>query len=248
MSMRKRIIASIEARMTSTRLPGKVLMQCCGKPILDLLVERVKRSQYINEIVVATTVNGADDVLVEESKKLGIHYYRGDEYDVVERVVGAMQKYKAEIVVQLTGDCPLLDPEIIDQVVRLYMFNNFDYVSNTLIRSYPRGLDVQVSNLSILEESLRIARDAPQHEHLYLSIYENPDKYKLFNVFAPVELCRPDYRWTLDTLGDYNFIEAVFKNLYKSKPQFTSKDIIDFLKIHPEIVALNNDVEQKRVR
>src|SRR3990167_2257529 len=242
--MKKKIVASIEARMTSTRLPGKVLLPCVGKPMLELLLERVKRSKLIDHIVVSTTVNETDDEIIKLMKKLHIGYFRGSELDVVDRVVRAMKTEGANVVVQLTGDCPLLDASVIDQVILVYLYNNFDYVSNTLVRSYPRGLDVQVSSFEILEKSLKIAIDAAQHEHVYLSIYENHGKFKLFNVFAPPELCRPDLRWTLDTQADYEFIKAIYRNLYKNNPEFTSSEIIKFLDKHPEIIELNRDIRQ----
>lgn len=248
MVTQKKILASIEARMTSIRLPGKVLLPCVGKKMLELLVERVKRCHMIDQIVISTTVNTADDELVKLAKRLRVGYFRGSESDVVERVVLAMKSARADVVVQLTGDCPLLDPEVIDQVIRIYLYNNFDYVSNTLVRSYPRGLDVQVSSFEILEESLKIAKDSAQHEHVYLSIYENPDKFRLFNVFADPELCRPDYRWTLDTRTDYDFINTIYRHFYKKNPTFTSSDIIKFLEIHPEISEINKDIQQKPVR
>ncbi len=248
MTLNKHIVASIEARMTSTRLKGKILKHCVGKPMLELLIERVKRSNYIQDIVVATTNNLTDDATVDCAKRLGVRFYRGSEEDVVGRVTEAMIESKADIVVQLTGDCPLLDWNIIDQLIRIYLNNSFDYVSNTLIRSFPRGLDVQIASIDVLKESLRIAKDIPQHEHVFLSVYENPDKFKLFNLMAPADLCRPDLRWTLDTQDDFNFIEEIYKHFYKKNPEFTSKDIILFLKSHPEIIELNSDVIQKKVR
>jgi spore coat polysaccharide biosynthesis protein SpsF len=243
-----KIVATIEARMTSTRLPGKVLKPCLGKPMMELLVERVHRSRLIDEIVISTTVNRTDDVLVQCAQDLGVAHFRGSEDDVVARVVGAMEAAQADIVVQLTGDCPLLDWEVIDQLIRLYQANKFDYVSNTTVRSYPRGLDCQVVSLATLQESLRIAKDAPQHEHVCLSIYENPDRFRLFNVMAPPELCYPGQRWTLDTEADYRFLTTVYERLYPQNPAFTSADVLRLLRAHPEIEALNSDIQQKAVR
>jgi spore coat polysaccharide biosynthesis protein SpsF len=234
--------------MTSTRLPGKVLMPCLGKPMLDLLVERVRRSEYIDEIVVATTVNPPDDAIRDAAARLGIGCFRGDEDDVVGRVTGAMEASGAGIVVQLTADCPLLDPEVIDQLLRVHAANSFDYVSNTLVRSYPRGLDVQVASLAILRESLRLAEDGPQHEHLFLSVYERPERFRLFSLMAPAELCRPDLRWTLDTPEDYAFICRAYEALYPANPRFTSADLIRLCRERPEIPALNQDIQQKKAR
>lgn len=242
------IVANITARMTSERLPGKVLMPCAGRRMLELLVERVRRSRLINHIVISTTVNATDDVLIQCAQDLGVGHYRGSESDVVGRVTGAMTAANADLVVQLTGDCPLLDWEVIDQLIRLYQANNFDYVSNTMVRSYPRGLDCQVVSLATLQESLRIAKDAAQHEHVCLSIYENPSRFRLFNLLAPPELCHPGQRWTLDTAADYAFLTVVFERLYPDDPAFTSADVIRLLREHPEIEALNREITQKAVR
>lgn len=246
--MKRKIVVSIEARMTSTRLPGKVLKPCVGKPMLALLIERVKRSSLVDEIVVSTTVNKADDSIVACAGDNGVGSFRGSETDVVGRVVGAMRDAHADVVVHLTGDNPLIDPDIIDEVLRIYLYNKFDYVSNMLVRSYPIGLDTQVTSLPILEKSLAIAKDAPQHEHVCLSIYENRDIFSVFNLLAPPQLCRPDMRWTVDTQNDYEFMQAVFGNLYSKNRQFTSGDILAFLDTHPEIVQINKDIPQKKAR
>jgi spore coat polysaccharide biosynthesis protein SpsF len=243
-----KIVATITARMTSERLPGKVLLPCMGQRMLELLVERVRRSRLIDHIVISTTTNRTDDVVEECAQDLGVGCFRGSELDVVGRVVGAMETAEADIVVQLTGDCPLHDWQVIDQLIRLYQANSFDYVSNTLVRSYPRGLDCQVVSLATLQESLRIAKDKAQHEHVCLSIYENPQRFRLFNLMAPPELCYPGQRWTLDTDADYRFISAVYEALYERDPGFTSRDILQFLDEHPEVEEINSDIAQKAVR
>jgi spore coat polysaccharide biosynthesis protein SpsF len=243
-----KIIASIEARMTSTRLPGKVLMNSIGKPMLAIQIERIKKSKFINEIWVSTTINEQDIDIVNLAQKLDIKWHRGSEIDVLKRVVDTTIKARADIVVQLTGDCPLIDPEIIDQVINIYIHNSFDYVSNSLIRSFPRGLDVSVMSAEILLKSLKDAKNEVHHEHIGLSIYENPEKYKLFNIFAPMKLCRPDIRITLDTIEDYYLINAVYKNLYRKNINFSALNIINFLDKNPKINNLNSHIQQKPVR
>jgi spore coat polysaccharide biosynthesis protein SpsF len=243
-----KIVANITARMTSERLPGKVLMPCAGRRMLEVLVERVRRSRLIDHIVISTTTNATDDVLVRCAQELGVGHFRGSEHDVVGRVTGAMTAAEADIVVQLTGDCPLLDWQVIDQLIRLYQGNKFDYVSNTLVRSFPRGLDCQVVSLATLQESLRIAKDAAQHEHVCLSIYENPQRFSLFNLLAPAELCHPSLRWTLDTPEDYRFITTVYERLYARNPAFTSGDIMALLESEPAIADLNREILQKVLR
>lgn len=244
----KRVVASIQARMTSTRLPGKVLKPCLGRPMLELLMERVQHSQYIDAIAVATTTNAPDQEIVDVATRIGIESFRGSENDVVARVTEAMEAAEADIVVQLTGDCPLLDPEIIDQVIRVYSANTFDYVSNTLVRSFPRGLDVAVTSLAVLQESLEIAKDEAQHEHVFLSVYENPERFRLFNIFAPPELCRPDWRWTVDTPDDYACVTRIYEMLYPKNPNFSSRDVARLLLVHPEIAEVNQEIRQKHVR
>lgn len=243
-----KIVASIEARMTSTRLPGKVMMDCVGKPMMHRLIERVKRSQLIETIAISTTTNASDDILEECAKELGIACFRGSEENVVERVVGSMAAHGAEVVVQLTGDCPLLDPQIIDQLIRLYLANSFDYVSNTIVRSYPRGLDCQVVSFETLSKSLEMATDVAQLEHVCLSIYENPEHFSLYNLQAPPELCYPDQRWTLDTPEDYQFLTAIFEALYPSSPTFSSVEVLNYLTKNPEVLHLNREIQQKAVR
>jgi spore coat polysaccharide biosynthesis protein SpsF len=243
-----KIVATITARMTSERLPGKVLLPCVGRRMLELLVERVRRSRLLDQIVISTTTNRTDDVVEACARSLGVGCFRGSESDVVGRVVGAMEAAEADIVVQLTGDCPLLDWQVIDQLIRLYQANTFDYVSNTVVRSFPRGLDCQVVSLATLQESLRLAKDAAQHEHVCLSIYENPQRFRLFNLIAPPELCFPSQRWTLDTDSDYRFITTIYEALYERNPAFGSREIVDFLEDHPEVEALNREINQKAVR
>lgn len=223
------VVASIEARMTSTRLPGKVLLPCLNRPMLELMVERVKRSRHVDAIVVATTVNAADDPIVALAQRLGIRFFRGSEADVVNRVTSAMQEAKADIVVQLTADCPLIDPDVVDQIVRIYAANNFDHVSNTLLRSYPDGLDVQVSSLPILEKCYALCENEKDREHLFYTIRRNQDQIKTYQVLAPPELCWPQWRWTLDTREDYQRICAIYERLYPKNPTFSSKDIAQLM-------------------
>jgi spore coat polysaccharide biosynthesis protein SpsF len=229
------VVASIEARMTSTRLPGKVLMPCLGRPMLELMVERVKRSRYIDTIVVATTVNATDDPIVLLARQLGIQFYRGSEFDVVGRVTAAMQAAKADIIVQLTADCPLIDPDIIDQILRIFAANEFDHISNTILRSYPDGLDVQVSSLPTLEKSYLLCENDVDREHLFYTVRKHQDKITTFQVSAPPELCWPQWRWTLDTQKDYQLISRIYEHLYPKHPAFSSAEIAAFMLANPEL-------------
>jgi spore coat polysaccharide biosynthesis protein SpsF len=215
--------------MTSTRLPGKVLLPCVGRPMLELMVERVRRSRYVDKIVIATTVNATDDPIVQLAKKLGISFFRGSEFNVVGRVTAAMQEAKADIIVQLTADCPLIDPEIIDQLVRIYEANDFDHVENGGLRSFPDGLDVQVSSLQILERCYAMCENDKDREHLFYTIHRNRDKISTFQLMAPPELCWPQWRWTLDTTEDYKLICRIYEHFYPKNPLFLSHDIARFM-------------------
>jgi len=244
----KKIIATIEARMSSTRLPGKVLMKCLNKPMLELMIERIRRSKFINEIVIATTTNPADDVLVDFANKVKVSYFRGSETDVMGRVTEAVRRARADIIVQLTGDCPLIDPELIDQYIKKFSSGKFDLVANSVVRTYPIGLDVKVTSLSVFEKALALAEDEAHHEHVLFCALEKPNEFKLLNIRAPKRLRRPEYRWTLDTIEDFKLISAVYEHFYPKNREFTSLEIIKFLDSHPEIVELNKHVQQKKAR
>lgn len=219
--------------MTSTRLPGKVLLPCAGKPMLELMVERVRRSRHIDEIVVATTVNATDEPIVKLAEKLGVRFFRGSEFDVAGRVTTAMQETRADIVVRLTSDCPLIDPDVIDQMIRIYEANEFDHVTNAIIRSYPDGLDVQISPLAILEKSYALCENDKDREHVFYTVRRNIDKISTFHLLAPPELCWPQWRWTLDTMEDYRRICRIYEQLYPKNQAFSSKDIVGVMLSEP---------------
>lgn len=215
--------------MTSTRLPGKVLLPCLGRPMLELMIERVKRSRYLDTIVIATTTNGTDNPIVELAEKLGVGYFRGSEFDVVGRVTTAMERVEADVIVQLTSDCPLIDPQVIDQFVGFFAANEFDHVSNVIVRSYPDGLDVQVASLPILQKCYALCENDKDREHLFYTVRRNMDKIKTYHLLAPPELCWPQWRWTLDTRADYQLICRIYEHLYPKNSAFSSQDIVKFM-------------------
>ena len=165
-----KIVATIEARMTSSRLPGKVMLNVLNKPILSYLVDRLKTISLIDEIVLATTSNKSDDILEEFANKNKINCFRGSENNVLERVINAGLEVNADLIVEVTGDCPILDPLIVDQTIRVFLNNNVDYVSNNHIRSYPDGMDVQVFKLQTLIQSSKLTNDKLDQEHVTLFI------------------------------------------------------------------------------
>lgn len=246
--MSRKIVSTIEARYASTRLPGKTLLRICGKPTLELIIERLRRSRFIDEIVVATTVNPDCDALEGLAKKLGVGCFRGSEDDVLDRVLKAAKAYRADIIVEITGDETLIDPAIVDETIEYYIRNKFDYVSNILDRRYPRGLDTQVFAVSVLEDVSRMTNDPADRENVSLYIYEHPQAYTLGSVRAPEALNHPDLRWTLDTKEDFKFLKTVYEALYPGKKDFTAYDVLEFLKKNPHVLKINEQIKQKQAR
>jgi spore coat polysaccharide biosynthesis protein SpsF len=203
--------------------------------MLELMLERVQRSQHIDTIVMATTENATDDPIVRLAKQLNVGYFRGSETDVAGRVTRAMEAANADIVVQLTSDCPLIDPEIVDQVIRIYAANAFDHVSNAIVRSYPDGLDVQVSSLPILQKSYALCENDKDREHLFYPVRRNTDTIKTFHVLAPPDLCWPQWRWTLDTRADYERICRIYECLYPKNQRFSAHDIARLMLSEPDL-------------
>ena len=243
-----RIVSTIEARIGSTRLPEKTRKEIVGKPMLELLIERLKRARKIDEIVVATTTEPEDKVITELAERVGVKWFRGSSEDVLDRVLQAAKAYKADIIVEMTGDNPLLDPELVDEAISLYLKGNYDYVSNAIKETYPDGLNVQVFSVKVLDEVARITNDPADRENVSLYIYEHPEKYRLYNMEAPPEYYHPEYRWTVDTEEDLQFVTAVYENLYYKKPDFSLADIMQLLKEKPELLKINTHIKQKPVR
>ena len=242
----KHIVAIVAARMTSSRLPGKILKPILGRPALELMIERVRRVPGLNDIVIATTINSTDDCVVDLAKKLGVQYFRGSELDVLSRIVGAGQDFKADVIVEITSDCIVIDPAAVQQCIDAYLEGGSDYVGNGIVRTYPVGMDVHVFSTALLAESERLAKTAEEHEHVGLYIYRRPEQYRLRCVRAVPNATWPDLHLTLDTQEDYLMLKALYEGLYPQNPTFNTADIIDFLKHHPEIVQINQQVRRNK--
>ncbi|MBK6770861.1 MAG: glycosyltransferase family protein [Ignavibacteria bacterium] len=257
MDKKRKIIAIIEARMGSSRLPGKVLKEICGKPVLQILTERLKRSKLSDEIVIATTVNELDESIAEFGKRLNVKVFRGSEEDVLGRVVGAAEFADGDVIVEITGDCPLMDPEVIDFVIENYLSNIplFDYVTNigyvnNETREIPIGMDVRVFTYKDLKHISEITDDPEDREHVSLYFFRTgKDKYKLYNVKTPDKWKR-DYevRLALDTEEDFEFIKSVYEGLTINKSDFNLEDILNYLDKHRDLLKINSDVIQKKVK
>jgi spore coat polysaccharide biosynthesis protein SpsF len=243
------INAIVATRMTSSRLPGKVLMELAGQPALVRLIERLKRSKYLQNVVIATTTNVEDDVVVQTAKEQEVLYFRGSEQDVLLRTVMAAESTNTQLIVQVTSDCPLIDAETIDIAIERILERPYlDYVGNHLVRTFPLGFSVEVFRTSALREIEQTTSDPADREHVSLYIYEHPELFKLSNVEAPHFLRHPDYRLTLDTPEDYQLIKTIYEVLYPLKHNFDLYDITRFLKKFPQLLHINQSIQQKKAR
>jgi spore coat polysaccharide biosynthesis protein SpsF len=240
-------VAIIQARMGSTRLPGKVMKKVAGKSLLEQQLMRVGRCKMLDAVVVATTEKNEDDLIDQECQRLGIDVYRGSEDDVLSRYYYAALEYRADVIVRLTADCPVIDPVIIDRVIGYYHehYPDYDYVSNTLLRTYPRGMDTEVFSFQALEKAFHQSTDASSREHVTKYIYEHPSEFHLLNVKHYDDLSR--FRWTVDTPEDFELISKIIESLVPTKPDYTMKDILELFELHPEWFNINAHVEQKKV-
>lgn len=248
----------VEARMSSTRLPGKILLTACGLPLLQLMIERLKRINLVNDVIVATTVNKSDNVIVSLCKNLGVSIFRGSEDDVLGRVLKASQQYQTDIIVEITSDNPLIDPNLCNQIIRKYLElePDIDFVSNDIgcyrddVKiTFPLGLcNTKVFKRTLLEKVEKSTSNLLDREHVVNYIVNNPDKYALFNYIAPKKYDRSDIRLTLDYPEDYKVIKNVFEALYPINSNFTAEDIIIYLDQNKKIKSINeNCVQQKYI-
>lgn len=244
-SQNKKIVATIEARMTSSRLPGKVLLPVGGVPVLQMMIERLKRSRYLDTICVATTTNKDDDALEELAKKLGVSCFRGSESDVLGRVLGAAQSVHADIIVEAMADSPFVDPELVDRGIEEFFARDVDYAANCMKDTYAVGFEVQVFPTRVLADVAERTQDIIDRTHVTYYIYNHPELYRTYNWEAPKELTFPQFRMTLDETSDYEAICAVANGIVSTHPNFTVRDVTEYLKAHPEVVAINNNVRQK---
>ncbi len=237
----------VQARMTSTRLPGKVMKEVLGKPLLEYQIERLRQVRLADELVIATTTNDTDQPIVELCERLGVAYYRGSEEDVLSRYYEAATKFGADVVVRVTSDCPLIDPGVMDEVISLYINNQgkYDYVSNTLERTYPRGLDTEVFSMTALGKAYKEARKQPEREHVTLLMYRRPKQFQLANFRSSVDYSH--HRWTVDTPEDFEFINLILQELYPVNNRFTWLDVLNLLDQNPEWKEINAAVKQKEV-
>jgi spore coat polysaccharide biosynthesis protein SpsF len=234
--------------MTSSRLLGKVMKPILGRSMLELMIERLRRARRLDRIVIATTENGTDDVIEALAERIGVSCFRGSEDDVLGRVLGAAKAFGADLIVETTGDCPLIDPFLVDQVVNTFEANEVDYCDNCVVKSYPLGMAVQAFPVSVLEEIARSTSDPADREHVSLFIYEHPERFRLLHVVSGFDEESASLRLTVDTAEDLAVVRSVFEALYPENPEFGLQDVIRYLRAHPEVATLNRGVIQKSAR
>ncbi len=237
------ILAILQARMSSSRLPGKVLKLILGKPMLGLQIERVLRARLIDRLIVATSTDAADESIERLCQDLGVECFRGSLDNVLDRFLHAAKQYTPGTVVRLTGDCPLTDPEVIDRTVQYFLDHDFDYVTNGGAGpTFPDGLDVEVFTFSSLRTAWENAGLPSEKEHVTPYISKHPEDFKL-GVFKG-HPDRSHLRWTVDEPRDFEFVARVYEELYPGNPEFNTQDILELLERKPELAMINSGIER----
>lgn len=231
------IVALLQARMSSTRLPGKVLAPVLGRPMIARHLERLARTRKIDRLLVVTSTDPADDALAELCGEVGVGCFRGSLHDVLDRFHSALAGAGAQHCVRLTADCPLADPGLIDALVDFHLEGNWEYSSNCERRTYPDGLDAEIVRVDVLERAWREARDRSDREHVTLYVRRQPDVFRIGAMVNDEDLGA--LRWTVDDPDDLEFVRRVYAELYPSHPAFGWRDVLALVRSHPEIAAIN---------
>ena len=242
------VVAIIQARMGSSRLPGKVLRPLVGRPMLAHIIERISRAKSLDRTVIAATDLPDDREILELACQNGVEGFAGPADDVLARYRLAAQAYAADVIVRVGGDEPLLDPATVDLMVARHLESGADYTDNCrIVQTFPRGLDVEVISRPTLDRITRLAQEPHQREHVTPYLYEHPEEFKITVVEADGELRRPDLRLTVDTQEDLNLIQEIYKRLYKPHEIIDAREAIALLDAHPELVTINAHTRQKGV-
>lgn len=242
-----RVAVTIEARMSATRLPGKVLFPLANQTVLSFLISRLKTLSCIDAIVVATTNNPVDLPIEMWARAMNVDVFRGSEVDVMGRVLGAARSVDADVIVELTGDNPLIDPRLIEIALARFKQGDVDYVSNVTERTFPLGMDTQVFSTATLEDAYSQTSDPLDREHVSLFIYRNPTRYRLASILSPPHQRRPELRVTLDTIEDYQLISRCAQACLNVGANFSLNDVIEFCDANPDLAKVNERVQHKWV-
>lgn len=240
-----KIVIIVQARMGSTRLPGKSMKPIAGKPMLGYVIERLRHSRQAQALVVATTTEPQDQPIADFCDSMGVECFRGHPEDLLDRYKKAADLTQATVIVRVTGDCPLIDSAIVDKVIGRYLEIKPDYASNTLERTYPRGMDVEVFSKDALDRAYAEAEWTAEREHVTPYIYHHPDEFRLENVSLDKD--QSHLRLTVDTSEDFKLISLIIESLKNRHPNFTLDDILNEIKKHPEWIDINAEIRQKRL-
>lgn len=243
MNIEKKVVCIIQARTGSTRLPNKIFLDLAGKPVLERVIDRVRAAETVNQVVIACPDSEQNNIIEEFVDGLeGIGLFRGSEDDVLGRYYQAAKKYSADVVIRITSDCPLMDPEVIDKVVKVFLDNQSDYVANILgERTYPRGLDIEVFSFATLEKMAQIATEAEDREHVTLYLRKHPEEFSTANVTHHTDYSA--YRLTLDEKDDYTLISKIYERMPANDYSF--EHVVALLEREPELAEINKTVIQK---
>jgi spore coat polysaccharide biosynthesis protein SpsF len=237
-----KIVAIVQARMGSSRLPRKVLKDLGGATVLDRVLNRLGRSRLIQESLVATTTEPGDDAIVEHCERTGRKIFRGSEQDVLDRYYQAAKYMDADAVVRITSDCPVIDPEVTDATIRAFLDRRADYASNTLVRSFPRGLDTEVMTMQALDRAWGESRKPHQREHVTPYIYEHPDEFKLHGIENETDCSQ--HRWTVDTPEDLQLLQAIYAR-FGGRDDFGWREVLELVEGDPSLAEINSHIPQK---
>ena len=237
----KKATVIIQARTQSTRLPNKVLALINDKPLIWYIIERLKSCERVEQIILATSNREEDKKLIEIANDCKILSFVGDENDVLSRFYQATLKFNADPIVRVTGDCPLVDPDLLDKMLGFYLENNYDFVSNTIIPTYPDGLDIEIFSFKSLRKTFNEAKLKSEKEHVTPYIWKNPGIFQLYNYRNKEELS--NYRWTVDEQLDLELIRQIYSN-FKPKIIFSFQDVIEMGKLNPQIFKINEKINR----
>jgi spore coat polysaccharide biosynthesis protein SpsF len=231
------LVAVLQARFSSTRLPGKVLKPLLGEPMLARQLERIGRARRIDQLIVATSTESSDDPIATLCNSLGVACHRGALDDVLDRMYQAGAAAKANTFMRLTGDCPLVDPDLLDRLVNFFQAGGYDYASNTIEPTFPDGLDAEVMHFHCLEAAWREGRLPSEREHVTPFIYNHPERYRIGSFKGEPDLSA--LRWTVDEAPDLEFVAQIYQTLYPDNPAFCTADILQLLGQKPELAEIN---------
>ena len=242
-------VACIEARYNSSRLPGKMFKSIFGKPLLQRVIERVSKSKLIDEIIIATSSNKSDERIVDLGKEMRVKVYRGCENNVLERVISANTQNKSDLIIEICGDCPLIDFKLIDSGINEYFKKDCDIVNCGYVESYPKGLDFLILKRELLANSYKFCNDSVYREHVGLFFLENQSDFKIVFLKPPKKLNFPELRFQVDYIEDLKFVRSIYEGLTPLFGEdFTTNEIIDYLMVNRDLLMINNKCEDKPLR